>query len=575
MSTRFGIDLDQLQLAAAKVASLTEHFGGLEELGLFKIYEVPSELISVNSHNQQLQDMLHAENGILEILKWHMDESICVETCLRKAGADVCYVEQNLENVFRGSYDVIAGKIEHQSPLVRQETATGNGMRFRDGRIFPSFANTNAPLAPEPLGRDIEKLANQFGSLDPLFLVEIKSSWQKLEKVLAGIVKDVRSAAFQVQNSGTQDTFTYQAGLGIFRWADSISGLRHGVRAVIQKQERFVENFIDTSNELQEISAKRNAAAANPAFNEFSFPEGQFTARADQVLTTTYNPGLAAADTRAIEIAVPMRAVITEKVREPVIEVPKAVAPPRRTTPIQVNPSKVAPDTTVQTPPPPAGSQPGPGDIEAPQLKGPQTPAETKGASYTPAPSTTTPPPTGGNPQAPSWGGAPKAPPANTSSAGYVPYAYGQPYQMRGSRGEYINPRTKLPNSNIPLSFFQEQQRRRFDLDYWHQHPYYPGNNGVVGGKFRAENGNISGATRAAAQGTGNAPANNAGNGARGAMVPGGMAGAGGEKNNGTSRTRRTRRSAKNTNKILRFDDNGAIYGVIRHPSDPLFGTGR
>lgn len=333
--------------------------------------------------------------------------------------------------------------------------------------------------------------------------------------------------------------------------------------------------MIDTKNQLEEISAKRGAAAANPAFNEFSFPEGQFTARADQILTSTYNPGLAAADTRAVEIAVPMRAVITEKVREPVIEIPEAVAPPRRTTPIQADPSKAAPDTTVQTPPPPAGSQPGPGDVEAPQLKGPQAPAETKGASYTPAPPTTTPAPTGGNPQAPSWGGTPKAPPANTSSAGYVPYAYGQPYQMRGSRGEYINPRTKLPNSNIPLSFFQEQQRRRFDLDYWHQHPYYPGNNGVVGGKFRAENGNISGATRSAAQGTGNTPANNAGNGARGAMVPGGMAGAGGEKNIGTSRTRRTRRSAKNTNKILRFDENGAIYGVIRHPSDPLFGTGR
>ncbi|HHY07440.1 MAG TPA: hypothetical protein GX530_02700 [Corynebacteriales bacterium] len=395
-----------------------------------------------------------------------------------------------------------------------------------------------------------------------------------LEKTLARTVEDIRKIAFQIQNAGTADTFTYQAGLGVFRWADSISGLRHGVRTSVQKQNHFIENLIDTKNQLEEVAAKRSAAADNPAFSEFSFPEGQFTARADQVLTATYNPGLAAADTSSIEIAVPMRAVITEKVREPVIEIPEAVAPLRPQTPIQADPSRLAAAQEAKMPQPPAGSQQGPGSIEAPEIKGAEEPAETKKAGIAPTPSTTT-PPSGGNPQAPSWGGTPKAPPATTRTAGYVPYAYGQPYQMRGSRGEYINPRTKLPNSNIPLSFFQEQQRRRFDLDYWHQHPHYPGNNGQVGGKLRAENGNISGATRSTSPGTGNTAKNNTGASARGAMMPGGMAGAGKEKNKSGGRRRRARRSAKNTHKILQFDENGAIRGVIRHPSDPLFGTGR
>lgn len=574
MTKRFGIDIDQLALASKRIVRVSEKLGDFGRFSESSYLLQKTQLVSVDSFNDQLMNLVSGSNGFIQTLAWHLQEADCIHSCLEKASADVCYVEQNLTKVFQGNYDSIAEKNSHTSPLVDQQTPTGKGMRFRDGRVFPSFRNSNQALAVEPLGRPIDLLLSQFGELDAMYFVQVQNQWEKLEKNLAEAVQDIRKTAFQIQGAGTKDTFTYQAGLGVFRWADSISGLRHGVRAVVQKQERFVENFINTSNELQEISAKRSAAAANPAFSEFSFPEGQFTARADQVLTSTYNPGLAAADTRAVEIAVPMRAVITEKVREPVIEVPKAVAPPRRTTPIQANPSKVAPDTTVQTPPPPVGSQTGPGDVDAPQLKGPQTPAETKGASYTPAPSTTT-PPSGGNPQMPSWKGAPKAPPANTSSAGYVPYAYGQPYQMRGSRGEYINPRTKLPNSNIPLSFFQEQQRRRFDLDYWHQHPNYPGNNGVVGGKFRAENGNISGATRANTPGKTNTTANTAGAGARGAMMPGGMAGTNQNNKKTGSRRRRTRRSAKNTNKILRFDENGALYGVIRHPSDPLFGTGR
>lgn len=38
---------------------------------------------------------------------------------------------------------------------------------------------------------------------------------------------------------------------------------------------------------------------------------------------------------------------------------------------------------------------------------------------------------------------------------------------------------------------------------------------------------------------------------------------------------KRTRRSAKNTRKILRLDEQEqTLYGVIRHPKDPLFGTG-
>lgn len=574
MSTRFGINLDELASAAKDLQKSKENINKIQMARIAEVVQNSSRLISVQSFTRQLIDLSTNPNGILEVLSWHFDEATCVVDCLNKAGQEVCYVEDNLESVFRGAYDSVAERHSHVSPLVEPAVATGRGMKFRDGRLFPSFVNTTAPIDSEAVGRSIQQLSDEFNDLDPMVLVSVKAEWETLEKGLAAIVKDIRKVAFKIQNAGTEDTFTYEAGLGVFRWADSISGLRHGVRAVVQKQESFVENYINTSNELQEISAKRSAAADNPAFSEFSFPEGQFTARADQVLSTTYNPGLAAADTSSIEIAVPMRAVITEKVREPVIEIPEAVAPPRPQASIQADPSRLAAAQDAKMPQPPAGSQQGPGSIEAPEIKGAEEPAETKKAGIAPTPSTTT-PPSGGNPQAPSWGGTPKAPPSTTRTAGYVPYAYGQPYQMRGSRGEYINPRTKLPNSNIPLSFFQEQQRRRFDLDYWHQHPHYPGNNGQVGGKLRAENGNISGATRSTSSGTGNTAKNNTGAGARGAMMPGGIAGAGKEQNKSGGRRRRAPRSAKNTHKILQFDENGAIRGVIRHPSDPLFGTGR
>ncbi|HHY07983.1 MAG TPA: hypothetical protein GX530_05580 [Corynebacteriales bacterium] len=51
-------------------------------------------------------------------------------------------------------------------------------------------------------------------------------------------------------------------------------------------------------------------------------------------------------------------------------------------------------------------------------------------------------------------------------------------------------------------------------------------------------------------------------------------AGGAGDKQGGKG-FKRTRRSAKNTRKILRLDEQEqTLYGVIRHPKDPLFGTG-
>ena len=53
-----------------------------------------------------------------------------------------------------------------------------------------------------------------------------------------------------------------------------------------------------------------------------------------------------------------------------------------------------------------------------------------------------------------------------------------------------------------------------------------------------------------------------------------GAGGAGGKQ--GGKGFKRSKRSAKNTRKILRLDEQEqALYGAIRHPSDPLFGTGR
>ncbi|HHY08066.1 MAG TPA: hypothetical protein GX530_06015 [Corynebacteriales bacterium] len=578
------LDLAELKAASTKILNISNELSLSESSIADSINYADSSLVSVQSFLDQLRAILAGNNGLLTLLKWHKGESDVVSASLKDLAGLVDIQDADLSAQLDGFYRARGAEQEHSPFYMPEMTSLGKGFKTKDGRRFHTLTGHGIPLVEEPLGRDVETLATEFARAPIDLVLDVQRFSHKQAKIVENVSYEIHKVAQEVMNSGSSDAFTYEAGRGIHRWADSMSELGNGFRSVQERTGTFATAVNQAQAEFEEIASERKSTKSA---DQAAFQEAKFIEKANKVISGSYNPGIQGADTKSVEFAMPMRAVRPEEIPfpgEPGFpgsgRTGGAAGTGISSMPNASRFSGVMPQDSSPQQPTPAGSQQGP--IEVPDAPNPE---------MAKPPTTNHPTPTGpsgplkeGTP-APGQGVAGYTPPAGTNAATFNPTP--QP------PGTVPGTTTTMPTPDRGTLLGQTpggQSGGARGPQAPGVGPYWQGTGaGGSAGSGAAPNapkapgsaGNIPSAPRAGGSGAARPGAANAG--ARGGAA--GMRGMGmmgapgtggaGDKQGGKG-FKRTRRSAKNTRKILRLDEQEqTLYGVIRHPKDPLFGTGR
>ena len=587
------VELTELSAAAKKISKLSDELTASESTDFDSILSVSSSLVSVSSFIDQLRAALTGDYGLVTLLDWHKAESSVVSASLKDLAGVVGAQDADLSEALDGFYRT-RGAEQHHSPFyVPEVTSLGNGFETKDGRRFHTLTGHGIPLAEEPLGRDAETLATEFARAPMDIFSDIRRFAHNQAEIVSSVSYEIHKVAEEVKNSGSSDAFTYEAGLGIHRWADSMSELSTGFTEVNKRTRVFATAVSEAQAEFEEICSERKSAHSQ---DQAAFQEAKFIEKANKVIAGSYNPGIHGADTKAVEFAMPMRAVRPEEIPFPGEPGFPGGSGSGFDGSSGIGGSGVGGGALPQTPDfrgatapevtpkPQAPTQPGPGTIDMPDKPDPSLPTP----SPHPDPSPTA--PAGPNtPTAPGQGVGGYTPPAGTKAATFTPTpnAPGAPTTPGVGAGTIPTPGRggftgqtpgplRAPNGTpIPSPG---------PAPFWQGGFGNTGSGGGAGGsggpRLAPGSPKTPGGAGAARPGTpgaaGAAGARGGAAGMRGMGMMGapGAGGAGGKR--GGKGFKRSKRSAKNTRKILRLDEQEqALYGAIRHPSDPLFGTGR
>ena len=585
----------EITSASEKIATIAQELSTGQADFADSIRYCTSSLVSVQSFLSQLQAILNGDHGLITLLDWHKAESLVVSASLKDLAHLVGAQDADLSGALDGFYRDRGAEQNHSPFYMPEVTSLGKGFETKDGRRFHTLTGHGIPLADEPLGRDADALATEFAQAPMDVVMDVRRFASKQAKIIESVSFEIHKVAEEVKNSGSSDAFTYEAGLGIHRWADSMSELSNGFCEVEKRTSLFSDVVAESQIELESIASERKTAQSQ---DQAAFQEAKFIEKANKVISGSYNPGIHGADTKAVEFAMPMRAVRPEEIPFPgepgfpggsgsgfgssgssgiggsgigggsLPQTPEfrgATAPevtPKPQAPTQPGPGTIdmpdKPDPSLSTPSPhpdPSPTAPaGPNTPTAPGqgVGGYTPPAGTKAATFTPTPN------------------APGAPTAPGVGAGTIPtpgrggFTGQTPGPLRAPNG------TPIPSPG-PAPFWQGGFGNTDSGG---------GAGGSGGPRLAPGSPKTPGGAGAARPGTpgaaGAAGARGGAAGMRGMGMMGapGAGGAGGKQ--GGKGFKRSKRSAKNTRKILRLDEQEqALYGVIRHPSDPLFGAGR
>lgn len=558
-----------------------------EFVGLF------SGLASVQSFFDQVNELVTGHHGLKKLVKWHVEEGLCVCTALKNQCRAICLTDTSTQGDLNGTYDNLASKQKHKACLPQDMGGLGHGVKLPDGRLMRSFSSRGIPLVKEPVGQDVDRLAAEFAKFDTTVFADCASAWETVAETLTTLSDELQKIANDVEGAGSNDAYTHEAGSGMRRWASSLRQLGHQSKVISEHIVAFAENYNYARIEVNAV-ADESDRAKREATEERPYDPVIYMEKASAVLRDHYNPELVHADTKNIEVPVPIRAFHRDDtVRLPAPPQPAPAAPVSVFDPpkIEANPDGVMPAPTQPVPPTPNTKDireviPREGMPPAettPNMVGPLSPGQGSTIGSVGGPTGMTP---GGahSPVAPAGTNAAAAGPAGMQTpqpnAGY----------MGGYPGRWTNPnhgtsdnRENRPNANVVIGAGA-----------------FGAGLGMGSSERVAPKGGAFGAMPGAGQAPGSASTNpntptgssaktptNAGSSAKGTGTPGtgagrpGMGGIpgtpGAAASQGTSsksKPRRPRRSAENTERILPQPGN-LPRGIIRHPDDPLYGTSR
>lgn len=125
-----------------------------------------SGLVSVQSMFDQINDLVEGEHGLKTLFDWHIEEGNCVCTALKNQCRAICLTDTSTQGDLNGTYDTLAVKGKHKTCLPKDMGGLGHGVKLPDGRLARSFPSRGIPVAEEPLGRDVDRLAAAFAKFD-------------------------------------------------------------------------------------------------------------------------------------------------------------------------------------------------------------------------------------------------------------------------------------------------------------------------------------------------------------------------------------------------------------------------
>ena len=603
------VDNDKLLDSCDKLQRLAKDisFTGVHHFGFTGLM---SGLVSVQSFFEQVNEFADGDNGFIAAVTWHAEEAVCISNALRQQCAAVSTADDVTAEDFKTAYLSVARENGHQASCPSDANLVGGTLASHSGHEVKGFVNNSRPITEEP-PQHIHQLAAEFAKFDPTAFWERAAQWEEISDDLQQFADDVCRVSADISAAGSPDAFTHSAGEGIKIWANSVRVLGEQAKRVSEHVTIFADNYAPAAVEINHIADRDIREHDQAIFSNTPYDPSECINEANGVLLNKYNPGLAQADTRSIEIPIPVRALVTEHYPSAPLVTPTQPAPPNGT----LNPPNITanPNITTPTPSQPVISPPDTNDIHEvtppagmppaetkPNIVDPVVPGDGRGVGPVGGPSRMTP-----------GGASPHVPPAATNPATTGPAGTQTPQPggvpISGYLGRWNNPshgsndnRENRPNSNVVIGAGGISTGVGAGVGAGVgvgvgagsaiRSGGATGNTGAVpglgakGAGAAGTNPNTpSGSGAETATGVGpsakaGAGASGTGNGAGGRPGMGGMPGApgagAGDSKSSKGKPRRSRRSAENTERILPQPGN-LPRGIIRHPDDPLYGTGR
>ena len=616
------VDSEEVKELAAKLKKLVNEVeSGFLNRCSFR--GLSSGLVSVQSMFDQVNALAEGEHSLKNLVDWHVEEGRCVAAALESQTEAICRTESATCESINDVYDNRAAKIHHESYLPADQSGLGHGIKLSHGHRVRTFPNAGAPLVPESMGQDVDYLAVQFAKFDSGVFADCAQAWKDASEQLTSLASDLRKIASDVKGSGSDGTYTSAASAGMRRWIESLDELGEQAETVSKRLDSYAKDYEFARQEINAIADEQYRAKkkATPEHPYRADQAAKYREEVNRVLEERYNPSLVHADAHAVEMPIPLRALHADDTVH--IPAPQSVfngagvgggVEGYTASPFQNHPQQTTPHPRHTTPPtnrvggvptphpdPQPGHHPGdqpghPGQPGRPGQPGersglvppvgshPQITQPHPGSAPGPHPGASAMPKS--SPVSPARTGSAASPiaaqgPAAVSSDG-VPY-----YPGNWSRTGQNNNRNSNNNASgrsdgrslggtalIGAGVGAGINRGTTGI----------GTGSGSGSGFAGTSTGFSTSTGTPVKGstpkttiTPNTPAGASNTGA-GRPGMGGMPGAPGMgsagQQSGKSQKRRHRRSAANTERILPQPGN-LPRGPIRHPDDPLYGTGR
>ena len=612
---------DEIRKHCEKLITIVDN-ADLNHLNHCSFAGLSSALVSVQSMFDQINAFTEGMHSLQNLMKWHVEEGHCVAAAIKSQTAAVCLTDAHTCDSLQTVYGQVAGKKHHRGCLPVDQSGLGHGVEL-SGHHLRTFPSVGIRLTPEPLGQDIDWLATQFAKFDAGVFADRAVAWKEVSTTLESLSRDLSGVAADIKNEGSHDSYTRYAGKGMHRWIRSLDELGEQAGKISRHIDTFTENYGSARTEINSIAneADRRRRTATPEHPYRADQAAKYREEVDRVLEERYNPSLIHADAHAIEMPIPLRALHADDT----VHIPKprtvfngdgagvgGSAEGYTASPFQNHPQQTTPHPRHNTPPTNRV-----GDVPTPH------PNPGQGSGHNPHP--------GDQPGHPGHPGQPGersglVPPVGSYPQITQPHPGGVPGPHPGASAMPKSSPVSPARTGSAASPIAAQGPAAVSSDGV---PYYPGNWSRTGqNNNRNSNNNASGrsdgrslggtaligagvgaginrgttgigtgsgsgfagtstgfgtSTGAPVKGstpkttiTPNTPAGAGSTGGRPGM--GGMPGAPGMgsagQQSGKSQKRRHRRSAANTERILPQPGN-LPRGPIRHPDDPLYGTGR
>uniref|UniRef100_UPI0023EF9691 hypothetical protein n=1 Tax=Lawsonella clevelandensis TaxID=1528099 RepID=UPI0023EF9691 len=267
-----------------------------------------SELASAQSVFAQVTQLAEGPHGLIKGFEWHVCEGHCVSAALRSQCDEISRIDSGTKEAFDAVYQSEAAKRNHECCCPTDTSGLGKGYSAKNGKRLRSYTGCGTPLVEEPIWSSVDKLANAFAIFDTGVFFECASAWKASSELLRELSTDIHKIGAEIQNCGSWDAYTYEAGAGIRRWADSIWELSEQSAKVGKHLATYSVNYSNTRTEVNAIADEADIDYKQDVIANRMHDVWTYDNKANAVLQEKYNPQLKNVDSHDIEFPVPMRA---------------------------------------------------------------------------------------------------------------------------------------------------------------------------------------------------------------------------------------------------------------------------